>query len=79
MLSWFFVMSRERGSAGRQHDPKDGSAGRAALYGDVATVHVDSPLGDGEPEAGAATLPGPSFVNPEEAIEDPVAVLDGNP
>ena len=52
--------------------------GRAAFDGDMTTVHLDRPSGDGQPEPGAATVPRSGFVEAEKPIEDPLAVLSGD-
>src|SRR5207245_9596089 len=66
---------------GRKRDAEDGSSGRTAFDGDLTTVHLDRPSGDGQPETGAAVIAGPGFVEAKEAIEDSFAVfrMDSRP
>ena len=63
----------------RQDDTEGRAAARGRLYGDRAAVRGDQRGHDGQPEAGAAGLPGPGLVRAVEALEDPIGLLRGQP
>jgi hypothetical protein len=55
------------------------AAGRRVAEPELAAVAADELTGDREPQAGAAAVTVASFVEPGEAVEDPLPVRLGNP
>ena len=59
----------------RQRDAEHRTAARVLVDGYAATVHVDRPFRDGQPQPGAAAVTRPGFIEAEEPIENPLPVF----
>jgi len=71
-MCWSCVLIARLSRWGRdwQDDVKLSAAARTRVDDDLAAVHLDRPLGDREPKAGAAMISGACFINAKETIED---------
>ena len=58
----------------RQRDAEDGTAARVLVDVNPAAVLFDGPFRDGQTETGSTVLAGARFVEPEEPVENPLAV-----
>src|SRR5688572_11651 len=67
------MMCLRAGGCTGQAEDEAGAGSVGGLEGDGAVVGVGDRAGDGEPEAGAAAIGAPTYVEAGEALEDPLA------
>src|SRR5262245_17063652 len=66
-------------SGTREDHPEQGALSNQALELDSPAARLHCPVGDRQPEAGAARVSRPGLVHAIEALEDPRLIVDGNP
>src|SRR5205809_2162061 len=66
------------GRGERHRDAEDGTAARALVNRNLTAVHLDRPFGDGQAETGSTARARARRVEPEEAIENPIAMRRRN-
>src|SRR6267142_1807072 len=74
MLVSVYLLPRLCGRRRRQPDAEDGTAARVLVDVNLTAVRFDGPFRDGQAETGSTVLAGACLVEPEEAVEDPLAV-----
>ena len=60
---------------GWQHDAENCPAVRTVFDRDLSAVHLDGPFGDGQAKTCAAVVSRSAFIQPKEAIENPLAIF----
>ena len=68
-------LGRRLGGGGRDPEPEGAAEPRHAVHGDLAAHQLHQLARDGEPEPGAAALPGDRGVDLGEALEEPALGL----
>src|SRR5215469_17184733 len=63
----------------REREGKSRASARSRLDPDLAAVHLNDPLGDGQPQAGAALLLGDGIVGLLEFLKQPRLIGSGDP